>query len=338
MPTDVSSSSAQLVCCGLVTLDVRQVVDRLPGPDEKVVADRLAVAFGGPAANAAATAVALGVSARLVTALGRGALADVVRAGLQAAGVELVDLLGDEPGTPAVSTVLVTRGTGERAVVSTNATGTRALGSVAGSAAGSAAEEALDGATALLVDGHHMEVGTAFARLARSRSVPVLLDGGSWKDGTAALLAHVDHAVLSADFRLPADPSAPWADRTGAAPEGDALLSAVAALGPRTVARSAGPGPVRVLVHEGRPGVAVPTDASGRARSGSLRVIVPERVDPRSVVDTVGAGDVLHGATGAGLARGVDLPSALVEGVRWATASVRHAGALGWVEGVRGRL
>ena len=50
-----------MVCCGLATLDVVQVVDALPGADEKVVARSLAVTFGGPAANAAATAVALGV-------------------------------------------------------------------------------------------------------------------------------------------------------------------------------------------------------------------------------------------------------------------------------------
>ena len=41
----------RLVCCGLTTVDVTQVLDRLPGPDEKVVADGLDVTFGGPAAN-----------------------------------------------------------------------------------------------------------------------------------------------------------------------------------------------------------------------------------------------------------------------------------------------
>src|SRR5690606_27237741 len=52
---------SMLVCCGLTTLDVTQVVDRLPEPNEKLTGRELTVAFGGPAANAAATAVALGV-------------------------------------------------------------------------------------------------------------------------------------------------------------------------------------------------------------------------------------------------------------------------------------
>lgn len=61
-----------LICCGLTTLDITQVVDALPRPDQKVVATSQRATFGGPAANAAATAVALGVQTRLVTAVGAG--------------------------------------------------------------------------------------------------------------------------------------------------------------------------------------------------------------------------------------------------------------------------
>ncbi|GEL98835.1 PfkB family carbohydrate kinase [Cellulomonas terrae] len=287
--------TALLVCCGLATLDVVQVVDRLPAADEKVVAERLDVTFGGPAANAAATAVALGVRTVLVTALGTGPVADLVRAGLGAAGVEVVDLL-DGPGTPPVSTVLVTRGTGERAVVSVNAVGVRDLSGAAGRL------DVLDGATALLVDGHHL--GAAQVLAAAARDLPVLLDGGSWKPGLDGLLAHVDHAVLSADFRLPDD---------GA----DDLLDRVAELGPQLVAQSAGGGSVRILV----------VGPQGRR----LSVLQPPRIPASEVVDTLGAGDVLHGATAASLAQGHDVLSALADGIARASESVRYPGALGWV-------
>ena len=123
MADDRTHRPAVLVCCGLTTLDVLQVVDAVPGPDQKVVARDLRVAFGGPAANAAATAVALGVPTTLVTALGEGPVGDLVRAGLRGAGVEVVDLLAGRPADPPVSTVLVTASTGQRAVASTNATG-----------------------------------------------------------------------------------------------------------------------------------------------------------------------------------------------------------------------
>lgn len=280
---------ALLVCCGLATLDVVNVVDAVPGPNQKVVARELAVTFGGPAANAAATAVALGVPTRLVTALGSSPVADLVRSGLVAAGVEVVDLLEGRPGSPAVSSVLVTASTGERAVVSVNATATGDLD------VADRADELLAGATALLVDGHHL--GAAIG-LARRATVPVLLDGGSWKPGLESLLGEVDHAVLSADFRVPAG--------------GDDVLAAVSAMGPAFVARTTGPGTVHVL----------------GARATAIH---PVAVPPNEVVDTLGAGDVLHGAMAAALALGTDPLAALEQGVRRATDSVRHAGALGWV-------
>jgi sugar/nucleoside kinase (ribokinase family) len=286
-----------LVCCGLVTLDVVQTLDALPGPDQKVVADGLDVRFGGPAANAAATAVALGVPTRLVTAIGAGPVADLVRAGLRAAGVEVVDLAAGTAATPPVSTVLVTRSTGERAVVSVNGTGSPDLGAAARAVLDGGA---LDGATAVLVDGHHLGAAVPVAAAARGRGVPVALDGGSWKPGLGDLLAHVDHAVLSADFRLPDG--------------GDDVLAAVLAGWPvASVARSAGGGALRYVERDG----------------AEARVEVAA-VPPGEVVDTLGAGDVLHGALAAELARGAGVADALRVGTRWATESVRHPGALGW--------
>lgn len=291
-----------LVCCGLVTLDVVQRVDAVPVANQKVVADSLDVRFGGPAANAAATAAALGVPTRLVTAIGSGPVADLVRAGLAAAGVEVVDLAAGTETIPPVSTVLVTRATGERAVVSVNGTGTPDLGAAAARAL---AGGVLDGATALLADGHHLGAAVPLAAAARVRGVPVVLDGGSWKSGLGDLLAHVDHAVLSADFRLP-DASGPGS-----------LLTEVAARWPvASVARSAGGGPLRYA-----------------ERGGPVREVPVAQVPPAEVVDTLGAGDVLHGAVAAELARGAALADALRAGAACATESVRHPGALGWVRG-----
>lgn len=291
-----------LVCCGLATLDVVQRVDRVPAPDEKLVAHGLDVTFGGPAANAAATSAALGVPAVLLTALGSGPIARLVRDGLTAAGVRVVDLAEGTPSDPPVSTVLVTASTGQRAVVSTNAT---LRPDNLGPAAARAAEVVLREAGAVLVDGHHLAAGLAVAGAARLRGIPVLADGGSWKPGLDRLLAQVDVAILSADFAVPVVAST--------REPGDDVLAAVAALGPAFVARSAGPGPVRV-----------------RLPSGAYDEVAPPPVRPDEVVDTLGAGDVLHGATGAALARGLEPLAALREGIAVATESVRHPGALAW--------
>ncbi|QIK82665.1 PfkB family carbohydrate kinase [Sanguibacter sp. HDW7] len=318
-----------VLACGLATLDVTQVVDRVPGPNEKVTARSLAVAAGGPALNAAITAARLGCRATLLTRVGAGGPAAAVRAELGAEGVALLDA-ADDVWTLPVSTVLVTRATGERAVVSTNDTGRAAV-------APTPMDVTLpDGTAAVLVDGHHVDLALGAAAAARAAGVPVLLDGGSWKPGLGDLLALVDVAVLSADLRLPDGPQGDLDDD-----EVDALLAGVADLGPAVVARSSGPGPVDVLVR-----------ACGRSKRGRVEV---QQVDDDTVVDTLGAGDVLHGAALAGLARlprtSLALPggghggepadaglvlvgalSVLTVATRVATASVQHPGARGWTD------
>ena len=281
-----------LVCCGLVTLDVVQVVDALPGPDEKVVARSLAATFGGAAAHAAASADALGVPPTLVTAVGHGPLAAVVRSELESAGVALVDAVDGVAGAvqPAVSTVLVTRATGERAVVSTNASGFGDLADARLVGPGRTTDllDELGPGDVLLLDGHHPGLALRVARRARERGDP----------DAPAMIGLCDAVVVSADFRPP-----------GVAT--DDVLDAVAALGPRFVARTRGPRPVEVL------------DAGER-----YEVVVPR---PGRVVDTLGAGDVVHGAFAAAVARGSSWRAALEDAVLVASRSVEHAGARGWI-------
>jgi sugar/nucleoside kinase (ribokinase family) len=162
----------------------------------------------------------------------------------------------------------------------------------------------LDDVTAVLVDGHLLLAAVPLAAAARSHGIPVLLDAGSWKPGLEALLEHVDVLVASADFHPP---------------PGDRLEDLLA-LGPAWVARSAGPRPVPWRAADGSSGsVEVPTVA---------------------VVDTLGAGDVLHGALLAQVGRhGIhDLPRALEAAVEVSSRSVAAPGARGWAASrLRGR-
>ncbi|MDT0166911.1 PfkB family carbohydrate kinase [Actinotalea sp. AC32] len=316
--SDDGTRTARVLACGLATLDVVQTVDRVPRPDEKVVARDLLVAAGGPATNAAVTCALLGLDARLLTRVGDSPVGRVIAGDLARRGVEVVDVAA--PGaSPAVSTVLVTAATGERAVASVNATRERDDGAQARAAdRDTRVADALDGVAAVLVDGHHLDLAVPVARAARSRGIPVLLDGGSWKPGLEDLLAHVDVAVLSADLRVPPD----HAGDDGADGTDDGDLAAVARLGPRVVARSHGADPVHVLV-DGR------------------RLTVP--VLPVAVVDTLGAGDVLHGALLAWWARHHPGPDAQGAGATDPVAGLRFAsgvasrscgagGAHGWAD------
>jgi len=244
-----------VVCVGLTTIDVVQQVVELPRANAKIVAHGLRVDVGGPAANAARVAAALGCQVRLVTALGGSDLADLARNRLD--GIEIVDVAPADHQVP-VSTVLVTPD-GARAVVSRNATGLtqQTLPS----------SEIVRDADVVLHDGHLVDASTALAALSAS---PIhLLDGGSWKPGLQMLLPSLDVAVVSADFALP-----------GHSPE--QALDDLAGYGIPRLARTHGAQPVVYAVAE-RPGElpvpdvkAVDTTGAGDVLHGALAAHLAE--------------------------------------------------------------
>ncbi|RCG27097.1 sugar kinase [Sphaerisporangium album] len=274
---------------GLCTLDLVQSVERMPGANEKVTALGQTVAAGGPAANAAVAFAHLGGIATLVSAVGAHPLAQGVLADLAQHGVRLADLTPDAAGPPAISTIMVTRGTGDRAVVSVNGSGVR-VQPPPGLADLVAANHVVH------LDGHHPDLALAAARLARERGRLTVLDGGSWKPGTAELLPYVDVAVVSGDFHPP-----------GARTPQD-VLAYLAGAGVRWTAVTSGGG--AVLWRGGG-------EAPGEVRSHPV-----PRVD---VVDTLGAGDVLHGALTFALCR------ALTQALGPVTGSVPGSGDPGSV-------
>ncbi len=270
----------RVAACGLTTLDLIQYVDHLPGPDEKVQARDARMEFGGPAANAAFAAGALGLRSRLITCIGRSALSLAVLESVRAGGLDVVDAAAHREWQPPISSVAVT-GT-QRSVISLNASATPASSLPGG---------ALDECVALLVDGHHLTLCMAAATQARIAGIPVLLDGGSWKPGLEHLIPLVDAAVLSADF----DPPEPVAWHG------------------RPMAITDGPRPIRFWV--------------GQA-AGSVPV------DPAPAADTLGAGDVFHGAWLAHVGRfGLDdFEGGLRFAARIAGVSCRYPGAHAWAE------
>ena len=177
---------------GLATLDVVQLVDRLPARNEKTTASEGWVAAGGPAAVAAITFAALGGRARLWTALGHAPAAQLAAADLAAAGVEVIDVA--PPGFElAVSTVFIDTASGERAVVSGSGRTPAAFGKIAG--------PDLSGVDVVLVDGHHPALARSAALAADG--VPVVVDAGSHKPVFDDIFPSSTDVICSADYVQP---------------------------------------------------------------------------------------------------------------------------------------
>jgi sugar/nucleoside kinase (ribokinase family) len=154
----------------------------------------------------------------------------------------------------------------------------------------------------VLIDGHHPELAVAAAGAAQTAGVPVVLDCGSPKPVYAELVPLADVVVCSAAF--PRDPD-----------QSDAVAAALVVDGARLVAMTAGAAPVRWWTRE---------------NSGTLMV-------PRVAVrDTLGAGDVLHGAVTFARARGVTDPERSVSfGIAVAALRVQHVGPRAWLSDPR---
>jgi sugar/nucleoside kinase (ribokinase family) len=252
----VSEKAPVGVFVGLATLDVVHRIARPPGVNEKITAGAQFVAAGGPAANAAVTFAALGGDAILVTALGEDPVAGLIRADLAAYGVDVVDAAAGTTRAVPVSAVSVVQSTGDRSVISLDAVASDALPP-------DELDDLVAGADVVLVDGHHPRIGVAAARSAAARRIAVVVDAGRWKPVMPDIIPYATDMVCSNDFRTPGADS-PAA--TAAALVGD---------GVRTVVTTHGGDPVQWW-------------------SGGDSGTVP--VQPVTVVDTLGAGDVFHGA------------------------------------------
>lgn len=309
----------RILCAGLVTVDLVYRVDRIPGVDEKAQATGVEIAAGGPAANAAVTAAALGARVTLVTAVGTHPLGELIRADLTAHSVRLIDAAADSPAPPPVSAITVLESTGQRTIVSRNA----------GDARVRVPDGGLPDADLTLVDGHHPALAVAAARGSRR----LLVDAGTWRPVFAEILPAAEVVACSAAFRHPAQ----------SAPTDEALAAAIPA---RHVIVTHGPDPVRWFS----------AGESGELSAGESGEVPVPAV---KAVDTAGAGDAFHGALAVALASDprlaashagplptglsrpatksdkYDLSDAIAFAIRVAGVRVVHRGPRAWLEALR---
>ena len=250
-----SQHTARFLCGGLTTFDLAYFVEELPGHGRKGTATASYVDVGGPVANAAVTAVALGSDAEVHSVFGRGPFASQVIDLLAGYGVAAVD---HEPGIDLPVASVWVDGSGERTILSTDNRRSEV----------EARADLIDLARvdAVLLDGHYPKLQVALAEAAVAAEVPIVLDGGRWRPVFSELLPVSTELIMTATFRPPGMDGVPVAE---------AVLAIRDDYGLEVCAASRGPDPLLVVGQIGVDEIAVPC------------------VD---VVDTTGAGDVLHGA------------------------------------------
>ena len=281
---------------GLVTLDLVYLAASAPSNNQKMVASDYTLVSGGPATNAAVAFSYLSRRdgqdglAKLVGAIGNHPLSQLIRSDLTAYEVEIADLDPDISEPPPISSIIVTESTGERAVISLNAAKLQVEAEAIDS-------DILQGIDIVSIDGHQMAVGEAIASWAQVKNIPVVIDGGSWKPGFEKILPWADYAICSANFFPPNcnDPAE--------------VFAYLFSLGIPHIAITNGQNPIEYL---------------SESESGAIEV--PEI----QAVDTLGAGDIFHGAFCYYILQ-ADFPQALTLAAQIASSACQSFGTRRWM-------
>lgn len=287
----IGESMGSVLFMGLATVDICNYVSSYPGSNSKVRAVEQLIFAGGPAANAAVSCSAAGAKTTLISALGGHPLALLALEDLCQHGVKVIDCQQDKVRVPVLSSITIDLGTGDRSVVYTDSKDRR-IDPIYNNY-----EFTDDNTSLLMLDGHYLKQAIALARIARDAQVPVVLDGGSWKEGLDVLLPEIDYAICSADFFPP-----------GCTDQNE-VIDYLHDTGVKNIAISQG---------------GMPLIYSAEGKVGEVDVV------SCAVVDTLGAGDILHGTFCASLLRN-DFISSLKEASRIASMSCEYRGTRSWI-------
>ncbi|MDX8407750.1 MAG: PfkB family carbohydrate kinase [Mariprofundaceae bacterium] len=183
-------SGIDVLSIGHAAYDITMAAAHHPAADEKMIADALDLAGGGPAANAAVCIARLGGTASFCGYLGRDIFGDAHMREFEREGVHGSLIVRGEHPSP-VSQVLA-KPDGSRSVV--NYKGDTPW------LTGDAADFSTIPARVVLFDGHEPLLSDRAASWAKARGIPAVLDAGSLRRGTRELAERVD--VLAASTRF----------------------------------------------------------------------------------------------------------------------------------------
>lgn len=280
---------------GLLTLDLIYLTTDVLRRNQKQVALDYTIAAGGPATNAAVAFRYLGDRPTLLGVAGTHPMTQFALMELQQQQVAMIDLNPTHPAPIPTSSILVTQDTGERSIISLNATKAQAQLPYL-------PPNLLQDVEVVLIDGHQAQVGEAIALQAHTQGIPVVIDGGHWKPGFELILPYTDYAICSNDFMPPNCHSC-----------GDAVVY-LKNLGIANIAITHGSDPIEFY-------------SANTAGTVDVPVI--------QAIDTLGAGDIFHGAFCHFILR-LPFAKALAEASQVAAQSCQSFGTRQWMAENRG--
>lgn len=268
----------RVLCVGHAVQDFVFNTPQLPQCAEKHRATGFSAVGGGPAATAAVAIAKLGGAAQLVARLGDDLIADVIQRELESYGVDCRHLRRYAGHQSSVSSVFIDS-RGERLIVNHTDATLPTDGSWLSTAI------SLEGVDAVLGDTRWPDGSRQLLQSARAAGLPAVLDADVPVPKSASLIEAASHVAFSL---------AGLKDYSGCSDAQDDIERALRDIAARLK--------VWCCVTLGASGVLI---VDGRLDQAQ-RSVVTVPAYPVKSVDTLGAGDVWHGAFALALAEGAD--------------------------------
>jgi sugar/nucleoside kinase (ribokinase family) len=284
---------------GLTTIDIQYYVDFYPTANKKIKTTPPEFLVGGPATNAAVAFSYLNKSASLATAVGNNNFSDIVQSDFKSTGIQHFDLTKKQKNKAVIASVVTSLKNGDRNIF-THHPG-RINPSITPELLFKKANPQI-----LLLDGFYPEFSIECAKLAQKTNIPVILDAGSWKPQYEELIPLADTVICSSDFYPPN------------VVDNESLFDYFEARKVKNAAISRGYKSILFNTEKGRGEVPV---------------------KHTQVVDTLGAGDFLHGAfCFYFLSSDFNFQTALEKASCLATFTCRFKGTRNWLNFSQGEI
>ncbi|MBN2125026.1 MAG: sugar kinase [Deltaproteobacteria bacterium] len=263
------STDIQVIGLGQACVDFLGRFDVYPREDEKVELVDLHMQCGGPASTALVALSRLGIRTSFLGALSDDFFGIEILRALREEGVDTADLNVIPGYTSQVAFIGISRETGARTIFWHR-------GSMPPLRSSDVDLRHFPGARILHLDGLMIEAGLEAARQARDLGLRVVMDAGTYREGSRDLVSLVDVLIASRGFAEPL---------VGGGASQEETLRTLQGLGPHVV--------VVTLGGEGSIG-------------WDGKTLIRQDAFPVQALDTTGAGDVYHGAYIYGMLQGWD--------------------------------
>lgn len=276
---------------GLTTVDIQHFVTVFPSPNQKIKTEPPHVYIGGPAANAAVTFSFLGGEADFISCVGRNPFTEFILEDIKKHDIRLIDFRSRHNFSPVISSVLTTIDSNNRSIVSH-------LPETINIKEEETSTIDVGEYDIIFTDGFYPEIAVPICRNAKEKRIPVVFDGGSWKPGSDDLLQNVDFAICSDNFY---PPGCTTKEEVLEFLRSKGIMNSAITRGEKSIISS---------------------------ENSTFDSIEIEQVNTR---DSLGAGDIFHGAFIWYLGNGNNFRNSLVKASRVATYSTKFKGTRSWM-------